>query len=780
MLLCRNSAILILTLSLLFTTSLHSNDEIRVRRGSSTRLVADAAWQSRGIGGGGALYSATMSPFDVQEIYIATDMSSVFHTGNFGQKWEMLHFANLQGGIESQVRFTSDAMILYAINLADDRRVPVKSLDGGLTWDPLIGDPTSGEAYSLNTDPSSTQRVLVSDYSNLYYSSDGGASFSLVYSSSDFHIGGVFFDGVNIYVGAREGLLVSTNSGVSFSPAGVSGIPAGEAIVSFTGAEVGADLRFYAVTLASGDVYPLVTGSEMWGFQGIYRLDWGQASWTEVNNGIPSDARPFFVSMAANDLNTVYVAGGDTDTFHPIVYKTTNGGANWISVLQTVGNSNVATGWSGSGGDFDWWYGEYALGFSVSPVNADRAIITDLGYAHVTDDGGLTWRQAYVNPSDQNPAGSSTPKGEIYRGIGLEDTSVWWLHWADTDTIFAAFTDIRGMRSTDRGVSWQAGSSLGLPHNTTYHVVEHPTTGTLYAATSSVHDLYESTYLADSRIDGGDGGVVYSADDGASWDELHDFGHPVIWLELDPNDSDTLYASVVHSSAGGIFVTTNLSAGINATWTRLALPPRTGGHPFNIQVLDDGSLVATYSGRRDSGGAFTESSGVFLSSDSGASWLDRSHSNMMRWSKDVVIDPFDATQNTWYVTVFSHWGASPNEVGGLYRTVDRGLSWDRISDSYRVESCAVHPDDSSVLFFSTETEGLWMTTNLSDPTPVFERVDNYPVRQPVRIFFDPSDHSRIWVTSFGGGLHVSSSMIFGDGFELGNASSWSSSTPSGL
>jgi len=51
----------------------------------------------------------------------------------------------------------------------------------------------------------------------------------------------------------------------------------------------------------------------------------------------------------------------------------------------------------------------------------------------------------------------------------------------------------------------------------------------------------------DLRLDG--------VDDGASWQLLHDFSHPVIWLEMDPNDSETMYASVVHSSAGGVFVT---------------------------------------------------------------------------------------------------------------------------------------------------------------------------------------------------------------------------------
>ena len=67
----------------------------------------------------------------------------------------MLHFANLQGGVESQVRFTSDAMILYAINLKNDQRVPVKSLDGGLSWnseDQIYFDDVAMEEYTETVD----------------------------------------------------------------------------------------------------------------------------------------------------------------------------------------------------------------------------------------------------------------------------------------------------------------------------------------------------------------------------------------------------------------------------------------------------------------------------------------------------------------------------------------------------------------------------------------------------------------------------------------------------
>ena len=35
-----------------------------------------------------------------------------------------------------------------------------------------------------------------------------------------------------------------------------------------------------------------------------------------------------------------------------------------------------------------------------------------------------------------------------------------------------------------------------------------------------------------------------------------------------------------------------------STWTKVTNPPRTEGHPFNVVVLNDGTLVATYSARR--------------------------------------------------------------------------------------------------------------------------------------------------------------------------------------
>ena len=243
----------------------------------------------------------------------------------------------------------------------------------------------------------------------------------------------------------------------------------------------------------------------------------------------------------------------------------------------------------------------------------------------------------------------------------------------------------------------------------------------------------------------------------AQWQTEHDFAHPVVWLASDPKDPKTLYASVLHHTTGGIFVTHNADAGANSTWTKLANPPRTEGHPFNIRILKDGSLLASYSGRRTSN--FTASSGVFFSTDAGATWADRSDNGMKYWTKDVVVDPYDPTENTWYAGVFSGWGGQANNLGGLYMTTNRGSSWIRIKTSDGITSVTFSPSDPNVMYITSETTGLWYCNNRSSKNPTYTQVAVYPFRQPERVFFNPFDTNEVWVSSFGNGMKVGSFVV---------------------
>jgi len=129
---------------------------------------------------------------------------------------------------------------------------------------------------------------------------------------------------------------------------------------------------------------------------------------------------------------------------------------------------------------------------------------------------------------------------------------------------------------------------------------------------------------------------------------------------------------------------------------------------------------------------------------------------MYYWTKDIVPDPTDATQNTWYTAVFSGWGGAPNGLGGLYKTTDRGNIWVKLTGSQfdRVTSLTYNPQNTNQAFLTTETQGLWMSNNMNTATPTWEPVSSYPFRQPERVFFNPFNQHEMWVTSFGNGMKM--------------------------
>lgn len=721
-------------------------------------------FSSRGIGGGGALFSPSINPGNTSEYFVACDMSELFHTTNYGLGYDQVHFTEFMGGHNSKVCYASMSNIRYSISYVNDIGTPVMSTDAGSTWSLITGNPDANEdVYTIHSDFTNSQRIIISQYGAIFFSSNGGTSFTQIHTAATGNgnvVAGVFFDGNNIYIGTNDGVLVSTNGGTTWNPAAITGITSGEVIWSFCAAKSGNVTRFFCLTGDANDVYVGLQGSDYWGFfRNVYTCDYGTNNWTAASNGIATTDYPMFIDMAENDINTVYVSGSDDNT-SPIVMKSTDAGGNWSHVFNYAGNANIYTGWSGQGGDRGWGYGECPFGFDVCATDADYVIFGDFGFVHKTMDGGTTWRQAYVNTNDEHPSGANTPVFDDYESIGLENTTCWQVDWFSQNEMWASYSDIRGIRSQDGGQKWSFNYT-GHTANTSYRTARMQN-GTVLMACSGIHDMYQSTRLADVLLDANDaaGQLKYSTDNGATWTVMHSFGHPVFWVVVDPNNPDRGYASVIHynngSGVGGIYRCDDLNNLAASTWTLLPDPPRTEKHPACVEVLDDGMLVATYSGRRNGAGTFTASSGVFTYDPTSGNWADVSDPGMFYWTKDVVIDPNDTAQNTWYAGVFSGWGGPPNGLGGLYKTTNRGTTWTRVTGTTldRVTSCTFNPADPNMIFVTTEYQGLWYCTNINSGSPTFSLVNAYPFRQPERVFFNPFDASKMWVTSFGNGMKV--------------------------
>ena len=120
--------------------------------------------------------------------------------------------------------------------------------------------------------------------------------------------------------------------------------------------------------------------------------------------------------------------------------------------------------------------------------------------------------------------------------------------------------------------------------------------------------------------------------------------------------------------------------------------------------------------------------------------------------KDITIDPTDPTQNTWWAAVRSGFGGNGNDMGGLYKTTDRGLHWTRVFSADSVE-CVTINAATKEMYVATLDSGVWYAPDATAATLSLSQTD-YPFRQPERIFINPFNTNEIWVASFGYGLSV--------------------------
>jgi Secretion system C-terminal sorting domain len=732
-------------------------------------LSQPASFVPRGIGGGGALFFPTINPANDNEYYVACDMSELFHSTDFGLHYDQLDFQRLQAFNTSTYEFTNDPQIAYSNFNDGNSGYPVKTTDGGASWQQLGAYDINnyGNVYKMSANYADPNQLLIAAYGDIVFSGDGGATFSLVKHATNMGagliMGGVLWDGGDIYIGTNEGILRSTNGGSSFAPLSGTGLGSGQVIWSFAGAKSGNSLRFTCITADVNDVYNGVMPWDYWGFaKGVYVMDNANGTWLSASTGLDfNNNYVMYVGMATNDINTIYLAGNDNALGAPLVVKSSNGGSSWAKKFNTTTNANIVTGWEGHQGDKTWGWSETCFGITVAPNNSSKVIFPTYSNVQTSTDGGNNWRQAYVDAGDEHPAGAATPKNRPYHSIGLENTTCWQVFWADSLTMMGCYSDIGGIRSTDGGVTWGFQYS-GFSVNSLYRMVR-GADGNLYGGCSNIHDMYQSTRLADAQLDANDGNgkIVYSSDHGATWANLHVFNHPVFWLATDPTSANRMYASVIHyggtqgNQQGGIYVTTDLNNLTTAAWTKLPNPPRTEGHPASIEVLNDGKVVCTFSGRR-AGGAFTASSGVYVYDPQGGTWADVSDPGMHYWTKDIVIDPHDAAQNTWYVNVFSGWGGAPNGLGGLYKTTNRGTSWSKLTGTQfdRVTSLTFDPQATTTAYLTTETQGLWISADINAAIPSWTLVSSYNFRQPERVYFNPYNPQEVWVSSFGNGMKM--------------------------
>jgi photosystem II stability/assembly factor-like uncharacterized protein len=216
--------------------------------------------------------------------------------------------------------------------------------------------------------------------------------------------------------------------------------------------------------------------------------------------------------------------------------------------------------------------------------------------------------------------------------------------------------------------------------------------------------------------------LILSTPLAAQWRRAGLFGADVRALISDPSNPDVLFLG---TSGGEVYVSRDGAK----SWSS----PR-NGIPFPSYVVDN--LVVDREGRLWAACWGLWGGGVIAVSSDGAKTWERRDKDLENFSvRAIAIDPNDAN--------FLVAGG----LTGVYRSVDGGESWTKISDQENVESLAIDPKNRDRMYIGTWRQG-WRT---DDGAKTWQHIANGMVLDTdmFSITIDPERPENIWVATCG-------------------------------
>lgn len=705
----------------------------------------------RGPGGAGGMYVPSFSPYQKDLILIGTDMGAGFRSTDSGASWEIIHRRN-----KTHYMQFSPKAVFFKDTIAwifQFRRLRLSS-DQGVNWRQVKDVPWKKQkVLHLGALPGSPDVLLVSTKKSVWRSEDMGDSFTKVLNvpTTEF----VTLGDTVYTMSAAKDLMISNDRGKTWTsrPVRASGMRRGEVLSLAGGQSSGGPVLFACVKKV-----------------GVLRSRDQGASWELVRK---YKGEKLVIMDPEQDL-VIYAAQTGSNVNKELL-RSTDGGESWENTFRLrvaweknlFSSYNVEPSWAQT--DLLWGYYITNNGLAMDPIDPDHLVLTTQGDMYETRDGGDTWAPI-INKVLPPAAGEENKR---YASIGLEVTSCWQYYFDpfEKNVHYAVYSDIGFLRSDDAGKTWNWAVD-GCPWRNTYYqiAIDPDVPGRIFAATSKRHDIPHDMALAITRPNYSthQGGVVVSNDRGRSWTVPYEPGKSgglpklaCTTIALDPKsprDSRTLYAGLFgENELAGVFRSDNGGR----TWTKKS---RGLGVAPNMHVLrvvihpESGNLYCLITGLRKKNAVYKIAGGVWKSTDRGESWSHISFGSDLNWhATSLWVNP--ENEKEIYVTATSPAGRWM--TGGLYRTRDGGSTWDHILTDKQIGRAAggdtwdhtmsftVHPDDPDLLYVGTTHHGLLYSRDGGDSWESFEA---FPFNTIQSITVVPEDHSRIVVTTFGGGI----------------------------
>lgn len=769
-------------------------------------------WISVGPGGGGHLRWPSISPYDKNLYFVACDMGGFYRSTDAGKSWQMI--PGVHSATSPAIFHPTDANVVYVFTTygrefnqgwklfgSDDRGATWKTLHEYLgTYDTNYGMcltfmPGRPETMLAGMSGNQPGKILVSkDGGNFWQAADGtgdarkpeglaalGAGQPLPKEADVLTIVADEFN-------AQDVAYAATSVGVytgGFTTGGWTKMPTqpgdGRVCRLSSSAKEG-NITFYAISNAASP------GDSQWwtGGHSLYKSADRGKTWQDLTANIkPGKGKPRFRAVAVSnaDANIVYASVSDTDRAGE--YKSTDGGKTWEFMLpgdkyfENINGplrgegSHFQAGWQTKVFNYGW--GGEASYMAVCPTDPNIVNRTDDGRIIGTRDGGATWQQLYTDQA----------KGDAWSSRGVEVTNCYDVYFdpANHDRMYIAYTDMGMFRSDDHGKSW-TWSLKGAKHtNTVYEMVIDPANPKrLWAAMSAQHDMPEWKTLTPDKKKY-QGGVARSDDGGLNWTMVgYGKGLPegsCSSLAMDPAspaEGRTLYACVfgygVYKSTDGGDNWKLMDKGMDVL--------KDNANAWRLTVAADGTLYAciTKNVERVNNKNRYCGSAVYRSDDKAETWTRIGPSTPPAFSNELqefaYIWDIAASKNdpgTVYVATQEDRHVCPRSPGGIYRSRDKGKTWEMIFENTAVNRVSPQmwpsrprlgsptgtasaatgdgarvPPAPDVLYASTSFDGVYGSF---DGGTTWNPLKGLPFPRCHKVELDPDNPAVIWITTVG-------------------------------
>lgn len=567
------------------------------------------------------VYSLDVAGSDNNVLYCGTETGFVNKTTDKGLNWQLMAPDYYFGGPVTAVAIHPlDEDIVY---VSAGNQVH-KTVDGGVTWAPLLSSGGQFYADRLRIDPNNTEKLVAAAPTGVYISTDGGGTWTRKWTSASYDIefkpnstGTIF---ALTKSGANFAMIQSLDGGQSF--AAMPGFPSTytETSGGWLAVTPGNPNILMAILLSANNTPYLLKGTLSGGSWTWTLLATGKTSAFPMDNGqgyfdLVLDISPLNQDIILVGTTTLYksVNGGSTFTavggyagsfsIHPDIQdiKMLENGETWVS---TDGGMNLTT---------DNFTSQMNYHVRVNGLMGSDMWGFDQGWNEDVVVGGRyhngnTAMADFYQPKALRMGGAESPTGWVIRGksrhVAFNDLGNGWILPQEAEGmpegrfIFSKYPNME-----------EYGGRRG-------NLVFHP-------------NYYGTIYLGEGS------GFWKSQDCGVTYELLHNFPGTVRYLINSHINPDLFYADVVNH---GLYRSTDEGY----TWTlmpSLTSPPYgnaswKGKLFFAISPYSDSTIYACLQN-----GTWSADIGkVFKSADGGETWEDWTGS-LTEYMKCIVVQP---------------------------------------------------------------------------------------------------------------------------------------------